>query len=162
MPDLIVVEKLQPCLLDRLTDDDPKNSQESRAQRVISLQRYRQGVLRDLQWLFNASAHLRQEGQDTFSMEDYPEALYSVINFGTRHLFGVLTPNLHELERQLAKALYVFEPRILRNSLKVSSHLEGHLIALDVEGDLWAMPLPEHLHIKTMLDIENGHCTVGN
>ena len=162
MPELIVVEKLQPCLLDRLTDDDPKNSQESRAQRVISLQRYRQGVLRDLQWLFGASAHLKQEGQSTFRLEDYPEALHSVINFGTRHLFGVVTPDMRELERQLTKALYVFEPRILRNSLKVRSQIEGHVIALDVEGDLWAIPLPEHLHIKTTLDIESGHCTVGN
>ena len=68
MPELIVVEKLQPCLLDRLTDDDPKNSLESRDRRVISLQRYRQGVLRDLQWLFNASAHLRQEGGSSLSL----------------------------------------------------------------------------------------------
>jgi type VI secretion system protein ImpF len=162
MPELIVVEKLQPCLLDRLTDDEPKNSQESRTQRVISLQRYRQGVLRDLHWLFSASAHLRQEGQGTFSIEDYPEAFRSVINFGTRHLFGVLTPDVRELERQLTKALYTFEPRILRNSLKVRSQVEGNVIALDVEGDLWAIPLPEHLHIKTTLDIESGHCTVGD
>jgi type VI secretion system protein ImpF len=162
MPELTVVEKLQPCLLDRLTDDEPKKSQESRAQRVISLQRYRQGVLRDLQWLFNASAHLPQEGQSTFSLEDYPEAFRSVINFGTRHLFGVMTPDMRELERQLTKALYTFEPRILRNSLKIRSQLEGSVIALDVEGELWATPLPEHLHIKTRLDLETGHCSVGD
>jgi len=162
MPELIVVEKLQPCLLDRLTDDDPKNSLESRDRRVISLQRYRQGVLRDLQWLFNASAHLRQEGGSSLSLEDYPEALHSVINFGTRHLFGVLTPDMLLLERELTKALYTFEPRILRNTLKVRSRLEGNVIALDVEGELWAMPLPEHLHIKTTLDIESGHCAVGD
>jgi type VI secretion system protein ImpF len=162
MPDLAIVEKLQPCLLDRLTDDAPKNSQESRSQRVISLQRYRQGVLRDLQWLFSASAHLPQEGKSTFSIEDYPEALRSVINFGTRHLFGVMTPNMRDLERQLTNALYTFEPRILRNTLKVRSQLEGNLIVLDVEGELWASPVPEHLHIKTKLDIESGHCSVGN
>src|SRR5256886_3813896 len=126
MPELAVVEKLQPCLLDRLTDDDPKNSQESRTQRVISLQRYRQGVLRDLQWLFNASAHLRHEGQCTFTLEDYPEALHSVINFGTRHLFGAMTPDMRELEQQLTKALYTFEPRILRNTLKIRSRIEGN------------------------------------
>jgi len=162
MPELTVVEKLQPCLLDRLTDDEPKKSQESRAQRVISLQRYRQGVLRDLQWLFNASAHLPQEGQSTVSLDDYPDAFRSVINFGTRHLFGVMTPDMRELERQLTKALYTFEPRILRNSLKIRSQLEGSVIALDVEGELWATPLPEHLHIKTRLDLETGHCSVGD
>jgi type VI secretion system protein ImpF len=162
MPELAVVEKLQPCLLDRLTDDEPNNSQESRSQRVISVQRYRQGVLRDLQWLFSASAHLSHEGQSTFSIEDYPDALRSVINFGTRHLFGVMSPSMRDLERQLAQALYTFEPRILRNSLKVRSHIEGHCVALDVECELWASPVPEHLHIKTRLDIESGHCTVGD
>lgn len=162
MPELAVVEKLQPCLLDRLTDDDPRNSQESRAQRVISIQRYRHGVMRDLQWLFSASAHLAQEGNATVSLDDYPEALRSVINFGTRHLFGVLSPSMRELERQLTEALYTFEPRILRNSLKVRSKMVGNMVALDVEGELWANPMPEHLHIKTKLDIESGHCSLGD
>src|SRR5437899_8134839 len=154
MPELAVVEKLQPCLLDRLTDDEPKNSQESRAQRVISLQRYRQGVRRDLEWLFSASAHLPQEGQSAFSIKDFPQAQHSVINFGTRHLFGLTTPNLRDLERGLIDALYTFEPRILRNSLKVRVQMEGHIVTLDVEGELWASPLPEQLHIKTKLDLQ--------
>jgi len=160
MPELVVVEKLQPCLLDRLTDDEPKNSQESRAQRVISLQRYRQGVLRDLQWLFSASAHLPQEGEQSFSLDDFPDAHRSVINFGVKHLFGVLSPNMRALEQQLTEALYTFEPRIVRNSLKVRSRMEGNEVILDVEGELWSAPLPEHLHIKTKLDLQNGHCTL--
>ena len=161
MPELVVVEKLQPCLLDRLTDDEPKKSDESRTQRVISVQRYRQGVLRDLQWLFEASAHLPQEGQKTFGLEDYPEAYRSVINFGTRHLFGVMSPNLRELERQLAEALYTFEPRIVKSSLRIRLSMDGNVVALELEGELWANPLPERLHIKTLLDIETGHCRLG-
>jgi type VI secretion system protein ImpF len=161
MPELGVIEKLQPCLLDRLSDDEPNKSQESRTQRVVSLQRYRQGVLRDLMWLFNASAHLPYEGDSGFSLEDYPEAYRSVINFGIRHLFGLMTPSMRELEKQLTEALSVFEPRILRNSLKIRSRLEANIVVLDVEGELWANPVPEQLHIKTMLDIETGHCSVG-
>lgn len=161
MPELAPNEKLQPCLLDRLTDDDPKNSLESRSQRVISLQRYRQGVLRDLQWLFSSSAHLPVEGDDGFSIEDFPEARRSVINFGTRHLFGIMAPNMRELERELTEALYNYEPRILRNSLKVKSRMLGNLVSLDVEGELWASPLPEHLHIRTKLDIESGLTAMG-
>jgi type VI secretion system protein ImpF len=162
MPELAVVEKLQPCLLDRLTDDEPKTSQESRSQRVISLQRYRQGVLRDLQWLFSASAHLSQEGKSKFSIEDFPEATHSVVNFGTRHLFGMTSPNLYDLERRLTAALYTFEPRILRNSLKVRLQLRGNMVSLDVEGELWANPIPEQLHIKTNLDMETGYCGIAD
>ena len=161
MPELSVVEKLQPCLLDRLTDDEPNKAQESRAQRVISIQRYRQGVLRDLEWLFGASAHLSHEGNCPFSLEDYPEAYRSVINFGTRHLFGLTMLSMRDLERQITQALYTFEPRIMSNTLKVSSRIAGNMVALDVEGDLWANPLPEHLHIKTVVDIEGGFSSVG-
>lgn len=162
MPELGVTERLQPCLLDRLTDDDPKNAQESRAQRVISLQKYREGVLRDLQWLFSASAHSAAEGSSNIDLNDYAHANRSVINFGTRHLFGLMTLDMQELERQLSEALYVFEPRIFRNSLKVRSQIEGNFVTLELAGELWAAPLPEQLHIKTKLDIETGRCSFGD
>jgi predicted component of type VI protein secretion system len=55
------LDRLQPRLLDRLTDDDPVKSEESRNQRIISLQRYKAGVLRDLDWLFNAIGHSPDE-----------------------------------------------------------------------------------------------------
>jgi type VI secretion system protein ImpF len=50
---LTPLDRLQPCLLDRLTDDQPEKHEESRTQRIVSLQRYKAGVLRDLEWLFN-------------------------------------------------------------------------------------------------------------
>ena len=56
---------LRTCLLDRLTDDEPDKQQESRSQRVVSNQKYRQGVLRDLDWLFNSQAYLRLEGMES-------------------------------------------------------------------------------------------------
>src|SRR5262249_39227931 len=54
MADLILQERLQPALLDRLTDDEPEKLMESREQRVISLAKLRQCILRDLSWLLNA------------------------------------------------------------------------------------------------------------
>ncbi|MEO6784713.1 MAG: hypothetical protein ABI318_01165 [Chthoniobacteraceae bacterium] len=41
-------ERLQPCLFDRLLDEDVQHKQEGRAARVISLSEYRSAVLRDL------------------------------------------------------------------------------------------------------------------
>src|SRR6266487_3871322 len=119
MPELTPFEKLQPCLLDRLTDDDPQNTQEGRSQRVISLSRYKRGVLRDLEWLLNASAHLPGEGGGRWRMEDFPEAEGSVINFGTRQLSGLFAPDMHELERHLTEALRLFEPRIISQSVSI-------------------------------------------
>ena len=48
-------ERLQPALLDRLTDDEPDKKVEAREARVFTKRRLRQAVLRDLAWLFNAT-----------------------------------------------------------------------------------------------------------
>ena len=41
-------DRLQPALLDRLTDDEPEKKQEPRESRVLSKKQLRQSVLRDL------------------------------------------------------------------------------------------------------------------
>ena len=47
--------RLQPSLLDRLTDDEPHKSVESNDKRVLNKSQLRQCVLRDLAWLLNTS-----------------------------------------------------------------------------------------------------------
>jgi type VI secretion system protein ImpF len=162
MAELTPLEKLQPCLLDRLTDDEPTKIEESRNQRVISQARYKRGVLRDLEWLFNASAHLPEEGARQFQLSDYPEAYRSVINFGTRQLCGMLAPNMDELERELAEAVRLFEPRIINHTLTVKATVERHLVTIEMFGELWANPVPEKLFIKTSIDLETGQCSLGD
>lgn len=162
MPDLIPLERLQPCLLDRLTDDEPDKQEESRNQRVISIQRYKRGVLRDLEWLFNASAHLPVEGERGVNLDAYPEAFRSVINYGIRHLCGLLAPDMEDLERAMVQALRTFEPRILRNSVKIKANMEHQMISFEVHGEVWANPVPEELFIRTKVDLESGQCLVGD
>ena len=53
MAELAPRERLQPSLLDRLSDDEPDNAVEPRERRVLSLRTLREGVLRDLAWLLN-------------------------------------------------------------------------------------------------------------
>jgi type VI secretion system protein ImpF len=162
MPEFTPFEKLQPCLLDRLTDDDPQNTQESRSQRVISLSRYKQGVLRDLQWLLNTSAHLPGEGGGRWRLENFPEADQSVINFGTRQLSGLFAPDMHELERHLTEALELFEPRIIPRTVSIHASMDRNVIDIEIRGELWANPLPEQLYVKTNIDLETGLCTLGD
>jgi type VI secretion system protein ImpF len=162
MADIIPLERLQPCLLDRLTDDDPDKQEESRNQRVISIQRYKRGVLRDLEWLFNSSAHLPEEGKGGLRLEDYPEALKSVLNYGIRHLCGLMAPNMEELERAMVQAIQIFEPRIIRNSIKIKAVMEHQMITFEMHGEVWANPVPEELFIRTKVDLESGQCLVGD
>src|SRR6516225_4409111 len=155
---LTPLDKLQPCLLDRLTDEEPGNREEGRNQRIISIQRYRAGVLRDLEWLFNSIGHFPDETVGELTFADYEEAYRSVVNFGIRQLYGRLAPEVEEIERQLFDALTFFEPRINRHTLKVKAKLERHLLCFDITGELWVYPIPERLFIRTELDLESSEC----
>lgn len=162
MADLSSVDRLLPCLLDRLCDDNPKSKVEGRGDREVSLQRYRQSVMRDLSWLFNSSAHLDHE---TIGGTEYVKD--SVLNFGVRDLSGLVSGSLDlvELKRHIAERLKVFEPRLIKEKLRVeivkSSRMkagEKHKLMFEISGELWANPLPEQFMARTEFDVENGHC----
>ena len=158
MSELVTGERLQPCLLDRLTDLEPGNKEESRFNRVISMARYFNEVLRDIRWLLGTSKHLESE-----NLKEFPSAAVSGLNFGIRSLSGLSAGSLdvRELEREVAEAIAAFEPRINPRSLKVKFHQElwkhsANELTFEIEGDLWAYPAPERLLIKTKLDLETG------
>src|ERR1700686_1844099 len=107
---IIPLDRLQPCLLDRLTDEDPGNREESRNQRIVTIQRYKAGVLRDLEWLFNSIGHYPDEMVGEVAFGDFKEAYRSVINFGIRQVYGRLAPDIEKIENQLLNALETFQP----------------------------------------------------
>lgn len=156
---IIPLDRLQPCLLDRLTDDEPGNREESRNQRIVTIQRYKAGVLRDLEWLFNSIGHFPDEAVGEVTFGDYQDAFRSVINFGIRQLYGRLAPDVEEIEKQLFDALVTFEPRINRQTLSVTVQIERNILSIELTGELWVNPLPEKLFIKTELDLESSACS---
>ena len=89
MAELTQQERLQPSLLDRLTDDEPDVPQESRDKRVLSMRRLRESVLRDLGWLLNASR------LDTLQdLGDHPFVARSVLNYGIPDIAGLTASGL--------------------------------------------------------------------
>lgn len=162
MTNLIATEKLQPCLLDRLTDEDPLNDQESRNQRIISFQKYRKGVFRDLEWLLNASSLAAAELDGHIHLSRYPEVVRSVINYGCRQLSGISAPDMEALQEDMKRVFATFEPRLRMQTLEVRAGQDRHLVTLEIHGELWANPVPEQLHIKTTVDLETGQCLLGD
>jgi type VI secretion system protein ImpF len=162
MAELSQKERLQPSLLDRLTDDAPDKLQESRDSRVLSLGKLRQGVLRDIAWLLNTGA------LDTHqNLDDYPLVAHSVLNYGIPDLAGsnLSGTDVLEIERRVRQAIWDFEPRILRDSVKVKvtaseDQMNHNAMTFDIEGDLWAQPLPLRLYLRTELDLETGSMAV--
>jgi type VI secretion system protein ImpF len=162
MADLTPQERLQPSLLDRLTDEEPDESQEARNRRVLSISRLRESVLRDLAWLLNSTNMVREN-----LAVEHPHVAKSVLNFGLPDLAGLTssTIDVSEIERLVRQAIWDFEPRILRHSLRVRAHasddqMNHNALVFEITGELWAQPVPLELFLKTEIDLENGEFSV--
>lgn len=162
MPELTPKERLQPSLLDRLTDDEPDKQVESREKRVLTLQKLRAAVLRDVTWLLNCT-----NLASILPLDDYPLVAQSVLNFGMIDLTGRTASGLDvtKLESALRQAIVDFEPRITAATLKVKAvvnpaRMSPNALSFEIEGELWAQPLPIRLYLRTELDLETGNISV--
>ena len=162
MAELLPQVRLQPSLLDRLTDEFPESEEESRDKRVLNLSQLRASVLRDIRWLLNT---INLEA--TQDLSAYPQVASSSVNFGIPDLAGTSASGTNEmmLERAVRRAILNFEPRILASSLNVivqvsPDKMDRQALVFIIEGQLWARPLPQNLYLKTELDLETGAVTV--
>ena len=162
MAELLPQERLQPSLLDRLTDDAPEARVESREARVLNLTQLRASVMRDIAWLLNTVNFAASQ-----DLAPFREVEHSTVNYGIPDLAGSSAAgrNAKELERAVRQSILDFEPRILRDTVRVSVRLQPdamsrHALTIIIEGDLWAQPVPLNLYLKTEVDLETGTVTV--
>ena len=161
------VDRLLPCLLDRLTDEAPGCPLEPAESGLASQLRLRAAVLRDLGWLMNATRPGAAE-----SLEAWPEARRSVLNYGLPALGGQTssTLDLQALERAIREAILRFEPRLLADTLEVEADadalfqqhgLNGHnRVSLRISGQIRAQPIPLELLLRTEWDLETGQVSL--
>lgn len=162
MAELLPRERLQPALIDRLTDNAPATRVESRDERVLTLSQLRDSVLRDLEWLFNSVA---LEG--AVDLTAFPRVAASVVNYGLPSLAGASASSTDPavLERTLSTMIQRFEPRLVPGSVRVQSLAidkpsEFNAIAFEIRAELWAQPAPLALRLRTEVDLEDGNVTV--
>ena len=168
-------ERLQPSLLDRLRDDEPKNKTESRDRGVLTDKKLRESVLRDIRWLLNSTCFETSEEE----LRNCPNVRTSSVNYGIRDFAGSTASirNKTDLQVSIEEAIINFEPRIIPHTLKVNlldkteeapvyelNHYDEHrrpnIVVLKIEGDLWAQHIPERLYLKTVLDLELGNIEI--
>lgn len=162
MPAVDMRNRLQPALLDRLTDDQPGERAESEDHRAMSKAQLRQAVLRDLGALFNAVQPLGAQADPSPLLGD------SVLNFGLPPLSGKLASmlDISVLEGMIRQAIVRFEPRLLQDTLEVhaleaTSVLDTHnVIEFEIRGHLWSQPVPLEILLRTKLDLEAGQVEV--
>jgi type VI secretion system protein ImpF len=162
MAELTSQERLQPSLLDRLTDANPDSGVESRDQRVMSWQRLRDVVRRDLGSLLNC-VHL----EATQDLSLWPLVARSTLNYGMPDIAGVPLANVNVelLQKRVRQAILDFEPRLVRNKLSVTvearrDDMSRNSLVFLIEGEMWAQPVPQSMFMRTELDLESGSVRV--
>ncbi|MCB2094753.1 MAG: type VI secretion system baseplate subunit TssE [Rhodobacteraceae bacterium] len=161
MADKTLAERLQPSLLDRLTDDHRDKRSESREDRVIDVRRLRDIIQRDLSWLLNAN-----NGETLIDGDIYPNVRRSVLNYGVREASGDYTTKerANQMRASILRAIEDFEPRIKRGTLDVTPYTDSgtpnSLVVFDIRADMWAQPLPLELYLRSEVDVTTGHVNV--
>ena len=157
MADQTITDRLQPSLLDRLTDLAPSEKTELREARVIDMRELREIIQRDLSWLLNTN-----NSGSLIDAERFPTASESVINFGVRETSGDYSSGQRadEIRKSIAAAIERFEPRIRQGSTDVTLQ-EGDeqsetIVSFDIRADMWAQPVPMELYLRSEIDITTG------
>lgn len=156
MSELTSRERLQPSLLDRLTDNAVDHRRESFDQQALTMSQLRVAVLRDLAWLLNTT-NLATE--DDFA--GLPLVAASSVNFGIPGFAGLVSTQkqIATMEAAIAEAIRRFEPRIRPETLTVklrpAEEDEATLsLVFEIQGELWAQPVPQQLFLETAIELE--------
>ena len=169
---------LQPSLLDRLIGSrggdesaSPGSSSKISARgvpnvggigpqrRAISGRRLRECVLRDLSWLLNCT-----NLESRVDLDAYPNVAASTLNFG----MPVLTGNLRgavevtAIAERIRTCIARFEPRLSAITItpQVEAPADGFMLEFRIDAELWGDPLPQHLRMRTQIDLGSGEVAV--
>ena len=136
-------------IIDRLTDRDGEGA-------YGSVQDYRRGVLRDIEWLLNHRRTIEP------APESCPETRRSVYHYGLPDLTSVSAESGQSLARvrsMIEEALRVFEPRLESVKVRIADddQPEGRSrIRFVIEGLLRMDPHPELLRFDTVMQPGGG------
>ena len=151
---------VQPSLIDRLTDENPRASADPRTTYAESLRQFKLSVQRDLEWLLNT----RRTPEPP--PEDLTELSRSVYNYGIPNVTSLSRDSLparKRLLRQVEEALMLFEPRLTGVRLSLVD-LEGEErrreLRFVVEATLRLDPTPEQVVFDTVLHYSSGQVDV--
>jgi len=151
-------ERLQPSLLDRLVDENPDKTREGTADQFLDQSDLRAAVIRDLGFLLNCVAL-----EVVYDLDAYPQVRDSVLNYGIPDLSGSTASTLDasQIEAGVKRAIRKFEPRLIRNSLKLNIHsnpneMSANTLVFEIEGAVYGQPAPFQVNLRSELDLESG------
>jgi type VI secretion system protein ImpF len=153
---------VQPSLLDRLTDEDPRSPVDVRISYLESLQNFKRSVQRDLEWLLNTRRIVDEVP------EHMEELRRSVYDYGIPDITSLSRDSFDSRDLLLARlgdALAIFEPRLANVRISMQE-LEGEgearrrELRFIVEATLRLDPTPEQVMFDTVLHFSTGEIDV--
>lgn len=148
---------VQPSLLDRLTDFDPKGSADTRVTTAESVRRFKASIQRDLEWLLNTRRIAEPISQAWF--EHLPRSVYY---FGIPDITSLsrdATDSRTVLLRDVEHAIELFEPRLADVHIAVVEAEDEHFrreLRFHIEATLRMDPTPEQVVFDTVLNFASG------
>jgi type VI secretion system protein ImpF len=148
---------VQPSLLDRLTDADPRRPGDPRISYAESARRFKASIQRDLEWLLNTRRTPDPVPADWF--EQLPRSVYY---YGIPDITSLSRDSaesrlllLHDVEQAIA----LFEPRLTDVRISVIE-TEGEQfrreLRFHIEATLRMDPTPEQIIFDTVLNFASG------
>jgi type VI secretion system protein ImpF len=135
---------------------------ESAEQRSVAVRKLRDYVCRDLASLLNCGSL-----DASIDLTDYPHVQRSVVNYGMPSLAGRMarTVEAERIGSTIEAAIANFEPRLSR--VRVTPELgtdgsETHVLAFRIEAQLWGQPAPQHLVLRTSIDVDSGDVSIAD
>jgi len=152
---------VQPSLLDRLTDTDPRSTADPRISYAESVRRFKASIQRDLEWLLNTRRTPDPVPADWF--EQLPRSVYY---YGIPDITSLSRDSaesrlllLHDVEQAIA----LFEPRLTDVRISVIE-TEGEQfrreLRFHIEATLRMDPTPEQVVFDTVLNFASGEYDV--
>ncbi len=146
---------VQPSLLDRLTDDAPREPNDRATSREASERAYRRGVQRDVEWLLNTRRSIVPvpAGADELSR--------SVHEYGVPDTTGLAIgtgDGQKRLTADIRDTLKRFEPRLTNVTVRLtdSAQISTPQVRFVIEATLLMDPSPEQVVFDTVLEIASG------
>ena len=142
-------------MLDRLTDLNPGAKTDTLEERVISLRRLRESVIRDLEWLLN-SRQIAEPAPESFAEVNQSLYHYGLPDFSA---LSVESPrDRTSLLRAIEATIATFEPRLksVRVTLLESPSKLVRAVRFQIEGLLMMDPAPEQISFDTILQLTSG------
>jgi type VI secretion system protein ImpF len=151
---------VQPSLLDRLTDLDPRGLGDGRVTYLESVRLFKASIQRDLEWLLNTR---RIPSQPPDVLEELRHSMYL---YGLPDLTSLSRDDpsaRRQLLRRVEATIAQFEPRLTDvriTMVETEGEQRKRELRFVVEGTLVMDPTPEQVVFDTVLNFSSGEYEV--